>query len=46
MKTITILNYVEGQVFTYQINESQIEECDDFLINEGHNPSNCEWMIH
>ena len=46
MKTITILNYEEGQVYTYQIKESQTEECEDFLINEGHNPSNCEWMVH
>jgi len=46
MKTITILNFEEGDVFSYPIDEHQYYECEDFLINEGHRPSQCEWMIH
>jgi len=46
MKTITILDFCEGEVYEYEIKDSQTEECEDFLMNEGHNPSNCEWMVH
>tara|TARA_R100001594_G_scaffold93871_1_gene128086 strand:+ start:155 stop:367 length:213 start_codon:yes stop_codon:yes gene_type:complete len=22
------------------------ESCEDYLINQGHNLGNCEWMVH
>ena len=39
MKYITLLDFEIGKVFQYDI-----EVLDK--TNEGHNLSNCEWMIH
>ena len=43
MKKITILDYEEGKVFEYEVGKGVVE---DFLIDKGHNPTNCEWMVH
>lgn len=53
---LTILDFEEGQVFQYNIKGFNVgleynwnpdnESCEDFIIRKGHNPTNCEWMVH
>ena len=54
-KYITVLDFEVGRVFQYSVNNSdffveggdfQTEDFEAFLIEKGHNMSNCEWMIH
>ena len=47
-KYITVLDFEAGRVFQYEIEEIDETACDyeRFLNNNGHNLSNCEWMIH
>ena len=54
MKYITVLDFETGQVFQYdvgfQVNKlgwnPDNENCEDYLVDKGHNLSNCEWMVH
>ena len=49
MKYITVLDFEIGKVFQYDIevlDKSDEDVYERFLTNEGHNLSNCEWMIH
>jgi len=49
MKYVTILDFEVGKVFQYDIevlDKSDEDIYERFLTNEGHNLSNCEWMIH
>ena len=50
MKYITILNFETGRVHQYKIYDvDQVWEHSDYekyLTEEGHNLSNCEWMVH
>tara|TARA_R110000744_G_scaffold341371_1_gene446608 strand:- start:39 stop:248 length:210 start_codon:yes stop_codon:yes gene_type:complete len=49
MKYITLLDFEIGKVFQYDIevlDKSDEDVYERFLTNEGHNLSNCEWMIH
>jgi hypothetical protein len=54
MKYITVLDFEVGKVFRYdvgfQVNKlgwnPDNENCEDYLINKGHNLGNCEWMVH
>ena len=46
---ITVLDYEAGEVFQYKIGEDWLpddEAFSDFIANEGHNLSNCQWMVH
>ena len=54
MKYITVLDFEVGKVFQYdvgfQVNKlgwnPDNENCEDYLVDKGHNLSNCEWMVH
>ena len=55
MKYITVLDFETGRVWQYDIhgivdeNEQEItqsEQMEDYIIDAGHNLSNCEWMVH
>jgi len=54
MKYITVLDFETGNVFQYdvgfQVNKlgwnPDNENCEDYLVDKGHNLSNCEWMVH
>jgi len=45
---ITILDFEIGKVFQYEVENKymQSEECEKFIIDKGHNITNCEWMSH
>ena len=48
MKYITILDFEDGKVYQYEIEDKFIDNGDyeEYLTNEGHNLNNCEWMVH
>ena len=50
IKFITVLDYEIGKVFQYEISRQgwnpDVESCEEFLSNCGHNLTNCEWMTH
>ena len=54
MKYITVLDFEDGRIYQYdigfQVNKlgwnPDSESCEDYLVNKGHNLSNCEWMVH
>ena len=54
MKYITVLEFEDGKVYQYDIGfqvsklgwNPDSESCEDYLVNKGHNLSNCEWMSH
>ena len=51
-KYITVLDFEISRVFQYKVSpekdttEEETYNYVDFLINKGHNLSNCEWMEH
>jgi hypothetical protein len=47
-KYITVLDYLNGDVSIYPLDiwEIENEDIESTLINVGHNPKNCKWMIH
>jgi len=46
-KYITILDFEQGIVFQYKVPAfNDHNKYEEYLINEGHNLSNCEWMVH
>ena len=49
MKYVTVLDFETGRVYQYDIevlDKSDEDIYERFLTNEGHNLSNCEWMVH
>ena len=50
MKYITVLNFETGRVYQYKVYDvDQVWEGSDYenyLTEEGHNLSKCEWMVH
>ena len=54
MKYITVLDFEDGRIYQYdigfQVNKLgwnlDSESFEDYLVNKGHNLSNCEWMVH
>jgi hypothetical protein len=54
MKYITVLDFEDGRIYQYdigfQVNKlgwnPDSESCEGYLVNKGHNLSNCEWMVH
>ena len=49
MKYITVLDFEVGEVYQYDIevlDKSNENIYERFLTNEGHNLSNCEWIVH
>ena len=48
-KYITVLDFEVGKVFQYKLETEMTYdgyEYEDFIIDKGHNLSNCEWMTH
>ena len=54
-KYITVLDFEVGRVFQYKIRKDpgqvddwnpENESCKEFLTQQGHNLTNCEWMVH
>ena len=48
---ITVLDFEIGKVFQYEVkplweNMRPRTDYEEFLTSEGHNLSNCEWMVH
>ena len=50
MKYITVLDFEIGRVFQYKVAERDEFHAEDYyeicITQEGHNLSNCEWMVH
>jgi len=57
MKYLTVLDFMQGRVWQFEVNfqdidlgageiTSQHEQCEVFLEYEGFKLSNIEWMIH
>ena len=48
LKTITVLDYESGKVTQYNVDKWKIdtESIEDFLFDNDHNVSNCQWMVH
>ena len=47
-KVITVLDFESGKVTQYSIDKWDIykENIEDFLDNNNHDVSNCQWMVH
>lgn len=47
-KYITVFDYDNADVSTYPLDiwEIENEDIESTLINVGHKPENCKWMIH
>jgi len=47
-KVITVLDFIKGKVYQYDIDNWSIDEqrIEDFLYEIGHDVSNCQWMVH
>ena len=50
MNYITVLDFEAGRVFQYEVYDVdqvwQDIDYEKYLTEEGHNLSNCEWMVH
>ena len=54
MNYITVLDFETGKVYQYdigfQVNKlgwnPDVESCEEYLTDKGHDLNNCEWMIH
>ena len=50
MKYITVLDFETGRVYQYEVYDVdqvwQDIDYEKYLTEEGHNLSNCEWMVH
>ena len=48
LTTITVLDFTKGKVYQYDIKKWDIyaEDIEDFLFNNDHDVSNCQWMVH
>ena len=50
MKYITVLNFETGRVYQYKVYDvDQVwggSDYEKYLTEEGHNLSNCDWMVH
>ena len=47
MNTLTVLDFEDGRVYQYQnLTDAEIGHVEMFLVDHGHNETNCEWMTH
>ena len=54
MKCITVLSFEMGRVYQYRISawgnsndwNPDVESCEEYLTDKGHDLNNCEWMVH
>ena len=48
LTTVTVLDFIKGKVYQYDIDKWNIDKysIEDFLYNNDHNVSNCQWMVH
>ena len=45
-KYIFVLDFTDGKVYRYKIGlEVESDKIEDYLIEQGHSPSNIEWML-
>lgn len=44
-KKIIILDYSSGEVYIKNYDDGEYLDAEDFLINEGFDPEDCNWMI-
>ena len=45
MKYLTILNFGEGTVHQYRIDNS-VNDFEEFIVDEGFSLDNVQWMVH
>ena len=49
-KYITVLDFEVGKVFQYKVTERDEFHAEDYyeiiITQNGHNLTNCEWMVH
>ena len=44
---LTILDFYDGEVYSYILTEQQLEMDEEDLLDElGHRSRDCEWMYH
>ena len=51
---LTVLNFEDGRIYQYQfqhmskVDKANVdsEQWEEFITDEGHNLSSCEWMVH
>tara|TARA_Y100001938_G_C7951818_1_gene359706 strand:+ start:520 stop:714 length:195 start_codon:yes stop_codon:yes gene_type:complete len=49
MKYITVLDFEAGRVFQYKnevVDFSNSDAYEEYLTEQGHNLTNCEFMVH
>ena len=54
MKYITVLDFVDGRVYQYEIGSwgnpkkwnPDSDSCEEYLNGLGHSLNNCEWLVH
>ena len=46
MKYITVLNFETGRVYQYKVWDFSDTDYEKYLIEQGHNLTNCEFMVH
>jgi len=48
LKTITVLDFINGKVYQYDIDKWNIDKysIEDFLEKQEHSINGCQWMVH
>ena len=45
MKYLFILDFEKGKVYRYNLIDAEVyEDFENFIVEQGHSLSNCEWM--
>ena len=44
MKYITVLDFEDGNVYQYEIEDEH--DAESLIDQKGHKITNCEWMVH
>jgi hypothetical protein len=45
MKYIFVLDFMESKVYRYNLIDAEVhEDFENFIAEQGHSLSNCEWM--
>ena len=46
MKYLFVLDFGDGKVYRYNLIDAEVhEDFEDFIIEQGHSLSNCDWMV-
>ena len=46
MKYITVLDFEAGRVFQYKVVDFSDFDYEEYVTEQGHNLTNCEFMVH